>query len=380
MSFTCTLETEIKIARKEISEYLKKKYLEQRKEIKSRIDFLETKREKSGINLREHQECQKLKEKFQSFVDLSQEFESKTIEFLNETETAVKIFGGKRGEVKKNEKEEEFKRKKILTLKRFQDISSKYVQITLLVEKEKTFCCPSCDFNLEDLTTEITTECPNCHRLFTHSSLSTSDYETINSDTRIDNYLTFLQEYQGIGVSIPSDVLDQINETLRKNGYPTSEKIRKHPEKYALKKDLTREGTSFEMLYNVLKKLKFAAYYRLINYIGHLIWDWKLPDISHLEKRITEDHAISLEKWKIVTEGKRKSAMSVTQKLYCDLWRYRNEIDFELVQSNFKHSETPAIYQANCIYQNRLCEMLEWDSPYIENEKKEVITFGRKRE
>ena len=81
-----------------------------------------------------------------------------------------------------------------------------------------------------------------------------------------------------------------------------------------------KDGTSKKILWNALEYLGFNQYYDEINYISHVYWGWKLPDLKLYRDQIIKDYQLTQQVWqKIKKDYKRSASLGTQYRLYVQL-------------------------------------------------------------
>lgn len=119
---------------------------------------------------------------------------------------------------------------------------------------------------------------------YTYSVNSDSEESRYRND---ENFHTMLLKFQGKGnMRLPDNWYQLLDHYFSNtNFYPPSE-IRKQ----TLNENGTRGNTSRKILKSAMSQVGLNNYAE-INYIGHVYWNWKLPDLSSYEARILTDYA-----------------------------------------------------------------------------------------
>jgi predicted Zn-ribbon and HTH transcriptional regulator len=175
-------------------------------------------------------------------------------------------------------------------------VANKYIDIsvTKLVDYKENNC-NNCDYNLTDVTVnqDHMLKCPNCHT--EHQSIINKKftYDTkinyTNSENDIDNFMKALMRYEGLQEKPPLIIYEKLDTYFKERGLMTSKEIKSLPYNSNGKKG----NTNREMLCNALSAIGYSDYYEDSNLIGHIYWDWKLPNLIHLKPTIIRHYTIT---------------------------------------------------------------------------------------
>lgn len=147
--------------------------------------------------------------------------------------------------------------------------------------------CNNCDFE-EDSSTgiEICKSCGTQKEIrgkITSISFNKTDPRKDSEDRT--NFIRALDRFQGKRVGkIPSDIVERLDLYFSKEGLQSSDIIRS----MNTNEHGRKEGTNKRMMYRALQDTGMGYLCEFINYICHIVWGWKLPNLVDIEDDVKE--------------------------------------------------------------------------------------------
>lgn len=183
-----------------------------------------------------------------------------------------------------------------------------------------------------------------------------------NLQNNLENFIKTLDRYQGIQLEIiPKELFIELEKYFL-NINIDCEKIRKSDYNYRGRK----KNTSHVLIYDALFKIKKQQYYQDVNYICHILWGWKLPDISNL-KDIIIKHFIETQRAYLNIPNEIRGRYSTLGNQY-RLWRHLQLVNYDCHFSDFKITENTVSLENHHRLWKEMCDRCEdSDIYYIED-------------
>ena len=249
-------------------------------------------------------------------------------------------------------------RKKLLT--EYLTITKRYVRINVISKTKRFNMCINCGCDSFVQMGNGNVMCENCSMEIVKFALSKSaqDY-SLQAKNRsnyqdLENFIKALSKYQGKQPPKDTEQLCKaLNQFFQRYDMPDGEIIRKMP----LNSDgVTRGNTSRDKMKKALSETGYSHLYDEMNLICHLYWGWKLPDVSHLEKKILEYYETSQKYFLMIKTNKRKSCLNSQYRLY----RLLNLCGHKCNLKDFKLLKTPEIWHNHETMWEKICELAGW--------------------
>lgn len=246
-------------------------------------------------------------------------------------------------------------------------IAKKYVDIDIRRQFPINNLCPVCDYSMEDVYVDDNGLlcCPECgFEKMTYSNTSSFSGNSTNSGggSKKDyedrkNFLAALMKYQCKQLTrFPQiELFKTLDEYFRRKGIITRDEIKEQ----TLNENGTRGITTRNMLLTALHDTGYADYYVDCSLIGQLYWDWKPPDVSHLEDIIMELYDITQTAFHSLKGLDRESSINLQFRLYKLLML----VGHKCQPSDFKLIRTAEILENLETIWKQICEITE--IPYI---------------
>lgn len=220
-------------------------------------------------------------------------------------------------------------------------IAKKYISIQVSRNVNHKKSCMNCKTSLEneEMSTDGILRCPECHN--EHQMIESIKHidhfkiQHLNNENDMDNFINALTRYQGLQGNPPAIIFTKLDAYFKERGLPDAAYIRSLPYN-----DRGKKGEyNKEMLYNALSSIGYASYYEDINLIGHIYWDWKLPDLTNLKETILRHYTITQKSfYKIPLEiRERISSLGCNYRLYNHL----RLVGVPVYKDDFKIAENP---------------------------------------
>lgn len=257
----------------------------------------------------------------------------------------------------------------------FLKITKDYININITrIAKIETNKCPCCltDLNNNPFLTYDSTYCSVCgvdisslmkndfHKDFNRTNLSNKN----NYEDR-ENFIKALKRFQGKQQNrLPDKLFEDLTKYFSSYSLPSPEEIKKMP----LNANGTRGNINREFVIKALSDTGNSDYYDDVNLITHILWDWKLPDLTEIENLILEDYDLSqkvYEKIKnsITFPGKtnRKSSINIQYRLM----RHLTHRGYKCSINDFKIAKTESIIEYYEKIWAAICKELNWEMKSI---------------
>lgn len=254
---------------------------------------------------------------------------------------------------KKQELNENELNKRLYIIDKYLKIAKKYIQIniTRIITKEIN-CCLNCKTSLDGITStnEGIIRCINCHN--EHKIVNFVKTIQINdNENDIENFIKALMRYQGLQNNPPTILYTKLDNYFKERELPISKEIKSLPYNEYGKKG----NTNKEMLFIALSNIGYSSYYEDINLIGHIYWDWKLPNLTHLKDKILRHYTITQKSfYKIPIEIRCRISSLGTQ---YRLWRHLELVGHPCYMNEFKIAENNDSLQNHHRIWKMMCEL-----------------------
>ena len=216
---------------------------------------------------------------------------------------------------------------KIYLIENYLQIAKKYIDIDVSrIRPERIDNCVNCSSSLKDIIPDengiVICEVKNCqteHITISNFKTKKEVYKSGNSngDDSIDNFIKAFLAYQGI-VKMTKEAIkklcDELDAYFISINKPIGEEIKKLP----LNSRGRRGETTHKTLNMALSKIGKTEHYKHTNFIGHIYWGWKLPNVSHLEEIIKRDYIKTQKAYNQIPEDvrERSSSLGTNYRLY----------------------------------------------------------------
>lgn len=246
---------------------------------------------------------------------------------------------------------------RINIIQKFVNLASKYIKINLQCECTIDYdICANCENRLESDALGYCTHCYTEYTSYATNNGSKESKRTVFTSNRVDeddtlnNFIKTLNRFQGNQPDKPPEIIyEQLDEYFEGLGVQKGEYFRE----LELNEHGLKNGTSHKMLLKALSYIKNGSqYYEDVNWIGHVYWGWKLPNISAYKDKII-DHYIKTQKifYQIPSEERKRNSSLGTQ---YRLWRHLQLVGYPCSFQQFKIAEN----QKSIENQDRLWRMM----------------------
>lgn len=235
-------------------------------------------------------------------------------------------------------------------------IAKKYIKISILRYPENNKC-PSCnqDYEQDEQDEEsgfVVCQCGLERKIMAKTQIYKDvDQSIISTKGGYDDKTHFIKRlntFEGKQDEKISDILyEQLDEYLQTQGMPPCEQIRKMD--YIGPDFRKKSGTSISILIDALKSTNNTHYYKDIELISHVLWGWKLPDISQFREQIIEDYVNTQRVYKRFKE--KDSSINVNLRLFWHLKIVGYEVyieDFKIPNSSESLNYSVAMFKKMC--------------------------------
>lgn len=252
-----------------------------------------------------------------------------------------------------NEKDQDIK---LNLISNYLYIAKKYIKISILRYPENNKC-PSCneDYEQDEQDEEsgfVVCQCGLERKIMAKTQIYKDvDQSIISTKGGYDDKTHFIKRlntFEGKQDEKISDILyEQLDEYLQTQGMLPCEQIRKMD--YIGPDFRKKSGTSISILIDALKSTNNTHYYKDIELISHVLWGWKLPDISQFREQIIEDYVNTQRVYKRFKE--KDSSINVNLRLFWHLKIVGCEVyieDFKIPNSSESLNYSIAMFKKMC--------------------------------
>lgn len=252
---------------------------------------------------------------------------------------------------------------KIKIIDKYIKHAKKYIDIQVKRQIKSKKSCLKCNHDLEydDVSTDGILRCSECrneHQVIT--TLKHVDHSKTNTslENDMENFIKALNRYQGLQSNPPKALYAKLDTYFSERGLPSAEYIRSLPYNDRGKKG----NVNKEMLYAALSSIGYSSYYEDVNLIGHIYWDWKLPDLTLLKDTIIRHYLITQKSfYKIPLEIRdRISSLGTSYRL----WKHLELVGVPVYQDDFKIAENPKSINNHKRLWKLMCENADDDEIY----------------
>lgn len=242
-------------------------------------------------------------------------------------------------------------------------IAKNYIQLQVTRISNTKQRCKNCRTDLENIVVNIDgiLRCPNCNN--EHQSITTSKHldfkvHQLNNENDIENFIKALNRYQGLQPPPPKSLFQKLDVYFKERGLPSAEYIRSLPYNDRGKKG----NVNKEMLYTALSNIGCSSYYEDVSLIGHIYWDWKLPDLTLLKDKILRHYMITQKSfYKIPLDVRgRLSSLGTSWRLA----RHLELVGVPIYQDDFKTAENPESVANHKRLWKLMCELADDEEIY----------------
>jgi len=183
---------------------------------------------------------------------------------------------------------------RLKVINQYLKIAKKYINIQVNRVVVNKNACMNCKASLDNGNISIygVLKCPECNNEH-HDIISIKHMEHFkthsNTENDMENFDKALMRYQGLQNNPPKNLYSKLDVYFNQRGLPSAEYIKSLPYNERGKKG----NVNKEMLCTALSAIGYASYYEDVNLIGHIYWDWKLPDLTLLKETIMRHYIIT---------------------------------------------------------------------------------------
>lgn len=267
------------------------------------------------------------------------------IEYKKEAEQLIAQYN----QVKDNVEE------RLKIINQYLKLAKKYIVIQVTRKIDKKTVCMNCGSDLEDNHNETVIRCHLCHNEYQiiNTTKYTDNYnmQYINTDSDDENFTKALMRYQGLQNNPPKILYTKLENYFKERGFPDAEMIRSSPYDDHGKKG----NTNKKMLCTALANIGYATYYEDILLIGHVLWDWILPDLTDVKDTILAHYAITQKAFYKIPASVRQRISSLGTQYR--LWRHLQLVGHECYMEDFKIAENNDSLQNHHRLWRMMCEL-----------------------
>ena len=268
----------------------------------------------------------------------------KLIEYKKAAEPFIEQYGLLKGE------------ERLIIIDQYLKLAKKYIviQVTRIVDKK--IVCLNCQQPLDEVVNiEGVIRCSKCNNEY--QSINTTKYtdnynmQYINLENDDENFTKALMRYQGLQNNPPKILYTKLDNYFKERGFPDTDTIRAMPYDDRGKKG----NTNKKMLCAALANIGYSTFYEDVHLIGHVLWDWKLPDLTHLKDTILKHYAITQKAFYKIPSNVRQRISSLGTQYR--LWRHLQLIGHECHMEDFKIAENNDSLQNHHRLWRMMCEL-----------------------
>ncbi len=245
---------------------------------------------------------------------------------------------------------------RLIVIEKYLKLAKKYIDINVSHSVNTVNCCLNCKKVIDDMGHDSVVKCQYCDN--EHQLVNTLKYsDQLKNENDMENFIKALTRYQGLQTQPPKIIYSKLDRYFKERGLPLSEEIKELPYN-----DFGKKGnTNKEMLYTALAQIGYSSYYEDVNLVGHIYWDWKLPDLVSVKEQIMR-HFITTQKafYRIPADIKcRISSLGTSYRL----WRHLQLVGHICSVDDFKIAENLDSLSTHNRIWKLMCEMA--DDPEI---------------
>ena len=234
--------------------------------------------------------------------------------------------------LKKNNQE------RLKVIQQYLKLAKKYIVIHVTRVIDAKIVCLNCKATLEEVSNgNGAIRCIGCNNEYQaiNATKYTDNYnmQYINTDNDDENFAKALMRYQGLQNTPPKIIFEKLNVYFKQRGFPDAETIRAMPYNDQGKKG----NTNKKMLCTALASVGYASFYEDSSLIGAILFDWKLPDLTHLKDTILEHYAITQKSFYKIPSNVRQRISSLGTQYR--LWRHLQLVGHQCCVEDFKIAE-----------------------------------------
>ena len=244
---------------------------------------------------------------------------------------------------------------RLKVIQHYLKLAKKYIVIQVVRIVDKTTLCLNCQTVLEVVNTEGAIRCTKCNNEY--QNINTTKYtdnynmQYINIDSDDENFTKALMRYQGLQNNPPKILYSKLDVYFKERGFPNAETIRLLPHDERGKKG----NTNKKMLCAALSSIGYSSYYEDVGLIGHVYWEWTLPDLTDCKDLILKHYAITQKSfYKIPVNVRQRISSLGTQ---YRLWRHLQLVGHECQMEDFKIAENSESLQNHHRLWRMMCEL-----------------------
>ena len=244
----------------------------------------------------------------------------------------------------------------LVVIDQYLKLAKKYIQINIVRTVHQQNICLNCNTSLEENnSTEGVIRCHRCHNEYQiiNATKYTDNYnmQYINVENDDENFTKALMRYQGLQNNPPKNLYTKLDVYFKERGFPDANMIRALPFDQRGKKG----NTNKKMLCSALSSVGYANYYEDVNLIGHIYWDWKLPDLTAIKDTILKHYAVTQKSfYKIPSHVRQRISSLGTQ---YRLWRHLQLVGHICYMEDFKIAENNDSLQNHHRLWKMMCEL-----------------------
>jgi len=192
----------------------------------------------------------------------------------------------------------------------------------------------------------------------TSKDSSRININNVEDDESIENFMKTFMRYQGLQPENPPQKLyEELDEYFVKRGLPIGSEV----SVMSLDRWGKRGDTNIEMLKHALSSINRSEYLEDMNLIGKEYWNWKLPELMHLQAQLIDHYnKTQVGFYQIPAEEKERSSSLGTQ---WRLWKQLVLLGHECRPEDFKiPKNTDSLRQHEKLWR-KMCELA--DDPEI---------------
>ena len=252
---------------------------------------------------------------------------------------------------------------KLIVIHQYLKLAKKYIVINVTRKVDYKTVCQNCQANLEEFVNiDGVIRCINCNNEYQiiNATKYADNYnmQYINIENDDENFAKALMRYQGLQNNPPKILFTKLDNYFSQRGFPSAESIRALPHDDRGKKG----NTNKKMMCLALSNIGYSTYYEDVDLIGHIYWDWTLPDLTNVKDIILEHYAITQKSFYKIPSNVRQRISSLGTQYR--LWRHLQLVGENVAMDDFKIAENNDSLQNHHRLWRLMCEISQNEEIY----------------
>ncbi len=245
---------------------------------------------------------------------------------------------------------------RLVVIQKYLKLAKKYIVIHVTRKVNHKTECQNCHVTMEEIVNiEGVIRCIHCNNEYQiiNATKYADNYnmQYINIENDDENFTKALMRYQGLQNNPPKILFTKLDNYFSQRGFPSAESIRALP-----CDDRGKKGnTNKKMLCLALSNIGYSTFYEDQQLIGHIYWDWTLPDLTDVKDIILEHYAITQKSFYKIPPNIRQRISSLGTQYR--LWRHLQLVGEEVQMDDFKIAENNDSLQNHHRLWRMMCEI-----------------------